>query len=84
MSAFPTTEQGLAEAGYVFDNSGKCRGCGAELAWYKTPKGKSIPLDEGTLVPHWSTCANADDFRTPKPKTGSFSRKTDGYKKGKS
>lgn len=82
MSNFPTTETGLKEAGYAFENSGKCRGCGAEIAWYSTPKGKKIPLDEGTLVPHWGTCPNANDFRdNTNPKTGPFSSKTDGYKK---
>lgn len=81
--SFPTTETGLKEAGYVFDNSGKCKGCDAEIAWYRTPKGKNIPLDEGTLVPHWSTCPNAADFREekPNPRTGAFSTKTDGYKR---
>lgn len=81
MSTFPTTETGLKEAGYTFENTGTCRGCGAEIAWYRTPKGKAIPLDEGTLIPHWGTCPNADDFRGPKPKAGPFSAKTDGYRK---
>ena len=60
---FPTTETGLKEAGYVFDNTGRCKACDAEIAWYRTPKGKYIPLDEGDLTPHWGTCPNADDFR---------------------
>lgn len=64
--AFPTNETELKKQGYRFDNVSKCRGCGAEIAWYETPKGKMIPLDEGTLEPHWSTCPNADSFRRDK------------------
>ena len=78
MMQFPTTETGLKEAGYVYENSGKCRFCQAEIAWYRTPKGKTIPLDEGTLQPHWPTCPNNDE---PNPRTGPFSCKTDGYRR---
>lgn len=60
---FPRNETELKEQGYVYDNSSRCRACKAEIAWYRTPKGKMIPLDEGTLEPHWSTCPNAKDFR---------------------
>lgn len=60
---FPTTETELAKQGYKFTGTGRCKSCRAEIAWYETPKGKSIPLDEGTLAPHWSTCPDADKFR---------------------
>lgn len=60
---FPTTETALKEAGYVFENTGRCRSCHAEIAWYRTPKGRMIPLNEGTLEPHWSTCPDAEKFR---------------------
>ncbi len=60
---FPRTEAELAEAGYEFENAGKCRACGAELAWYLTPAGKHMPLEEGTLEPHWSKCPAASHFR---------------------
>ncbi len=81
MAQFPKTETELKEQGYEFNGTGKCRACQAAIAWYRTPKGKSIPLDEGTLEPHWSTCSDPELFRDPKPKTGPFSTKTDGYKK---
>lgn len=63
--AFPKTETELAEMGYKFNGRGKCRGadCGQEIAWYITPDGKRMPLDEGTLEVHWFTCPNAEDFR---------------------
>ncbi|HET6329221.1 MAG TPA: hypothetical protein VFF76_00400 [Holophagaceae bacterium] len=60
---FPKTEAQLEEQGYRFSGRAKCKSCGAEIAWYKTPKDKSIPLDEGTMEPHWSTCPNADMHR---------------------
>jgi len=63
---FPTNEKELAEQGYEFEGTGRCSECHAEIAWYRTPKGKRIPLDEGTLVAHWGTCTNPDRFRRPK------------------
>ncbi len=63
--AFPTTETELKNQGYVYDNTAKCRGCGSEINWYRTPKGKMIPLDP-ELTPHWSTCPKADQFRREK------------------
>ena len=63
MSVFPKTELELEKAGYEFTNTGKCRACGCELAWYRTPRGKAMPLEEGTLEPHWAKCPKADEFR---------------------
>jgi hypothetical protein len=60
---FPKTELELEAAGYTFENTGHCRDCGCELAWYLTPAGKHMPLEEGTLEPHWAKCPNADRFR---------------------
>ena len=42
---------------------GHCRGCGVEIGWWKTPTGKKIPLNTGSLEPHWATCPKAKDFR---------------------
>lgn len=84
--SFPTTETGLKAKGYVFSGTGECRSCKAPLAWYDTPKGKAIPLDEGTLLPHWTTCPDSDKYRdkaVDEPKTGQFSNRTDGYRKSK-
>jgi hypothetical protein len=66
--AFPRTEDELVKAGYEYENTRKCTGptCGASIAWYRTPKGKRIPLDEGTLEPHWGSCPDADKFREKK------------------
>ena len=51
-----------------------CQGCGADIVWLKTNKGKNMPVDassyngeklyeHGKHVPHWSTCPKADKFR---------------------
>jgi hypothetical protein len=62
---FPTTEQGLAEAGYVYQRTERCKGptCDAMIAWYLTPKGKWMPLEEGTLEPHWAKCPDREKFK---------------------
>lgn len=61
---FPKTETELRAAGYEPPMmSTKCTGCGAEIEFWRTPKGKQIPLDSGTLEPHWSTCPKAEHFR---------------------
>ena len=53
------TENELIEKGYKFLGSGHCKECGAEIAWFETSKNKKkIPLDEGTLQPHWETCTH--------------------------
>jgi hypothetical protein len=79
--AFPTTEQGLKDAGYSFEGAAKCKGCGAEIVWYRTPKGKMTPLDEGTLVSHFGTCPKAQDFKRDRnPKSDAPSSKDDGYR----
>jgi len=61
--AFPQTENDLVAAGYRFDNHARCRGCGAEIEWWITPRGKKMPLDPGTMAPHWGTCPKAKDFK---------------------
>lgn len=64
---FPKTHEGLIDAGYTYGGVGKCRACSADMLWYKTPSGKSIPLDVGTFIAHFSTCPNAADFRKSTP-----------------
>jgi len=62
---WPKSDTALKEAGYTFSGVGKCQSdkCGAEIEWWKTPKGKMIPLDPGTMEPHWGTCPDAKSFR---------------------
>lgn len=65
---FPQTADELKAAGYKFDNDATCRGCGADIEWWITPRGKKLPMDPmdtGTAkaVPHWGTCSDAPLFR---------------------
>jgi hypothetical protein len=66
---FPQTREALIPAGYRFDNHAICRGCKEDIEWWFTPKGRKMPFnlmqkDDSPAVPHWSTCPNADDFRS--------------------
>ena len=60
---FPTNEKEFIEQGYQFSGTDHCRGCKALIEWWKTPKGKWMPLDPGTLEVHWHTCPKAKDFK---------------------
>ena len=55
----------------------KCKGCGADISWVTTSKGKSMPVDVPLVaiidklgeihygqVPHWGTCPKAKKFNT--------------------
>jgi hypothetical protein len=66
---FPQTREALQQASYRFDNHANCRGCKADVEWWFTPRGKKMPFDlmpndDSAAVAHWSTCPNADDFRS--------------------
>jgi hypothetical protein len=68
---FPQTQDELKSAGYVWQNDATCKGCGADISWYKTPKGSMMPMDPmdrgaAPAVPHWSTCPDRDTFRKAK------------------
>lgn len=60
---FPKTEQELKEAGYRYEGKSYCRACGAQMAWYNTPKGKHIPLNADNLEPHFALCPKRNEFR---------------------
>jgi len=63
---FPTTIDEMRTAGYVFDNEATCRGYGARIEWWKTPREKNMPMDvdaDGNCEPHWGTCPKAKDFK---------------------
>lgn len=62
---FPKTVDGLLKVGYERKNRGLCN-CGAAIEWFRTPKGKSIPLEvdgHGGAVAHWAHCPLAEQFR---------------------
>jgi hypothetical protein len=55
----------LTVAGYKFDNRSRFKGatCGAEIEWWWTPNNRLIPLDAGTMQPHFATCPDVAEFR---------------------
>ena len=70
---FPNTTEGLVRAGYVFDNTGRCKSCQVEIDWWITPSKGRMPLDHGTTKSHFATCPQAGLFRKdrkaePKPR----------------
>jgi len=62
---FPKTEYELVKAGYEYEGTRKCSGptCDVMIAWYRTPMGERIPLEEGTLEPHFAKCPDVKNFR---------------------
>lgn len=56
----------------------RCRSCNAQVIWFKTPAGKSMPVDAGTVeageyeldlkrhTSHFATCPKADQHRRPR------------------
>ena len=75
MSPIPDNSNDLRALGYEYVNDSNCRGCGARIEWWITPRGKRIPMEPkivGSITagdrreivePHWQNCPNADDFR---------------------
>ena len=76
--AIPTQKADLEAMGYVFDNEAKCRGCGEDIEWWITPRGKKMPMSVKAVrerdspispilrwerVVHWADCPKADSFR---------------------
>ena len=65
----PNTVEALKAAGYTFDNEGTCRGCGATILWFTTPKGKKAPFERvqpaiGEVIEsHFGRCPQAAGFR---------------------
>ena len=74
---FPATSEEMKAAGYEYTNEGFCRGCGEQIEWWITPKGKRMPItvkSTATITrasgdvrePHWASCPKAEDFRKAK------------------
>jgi hypothetical protein len=48
--------------GWRIESLAHCRGCGAAIAWARTPADRSAPLDPSGES-HFATCPKADRFR---------------------
>jgi hypothetical protein len=60
------TREGLVAAGYKYESTANCRGCGVPIEWWTTPRGKKMPMSvkvKNARVPHWAECPAADSFR---------------------
>ncbi len=56
----------LMPEGYLPDNLGACRSCGASILWCVTPKGRKAPVNlDGSS--HFSTCPTAERWRRDRP-----------------
>lgn len=69
--AFPKNLSEMKSFGYSFDNYAVCRGCGQDIEWWSTPRGKKIPMDPmqrdaDVATAHFSTCPDAPLFRKEK------------------
>lgn len=65
---FPKTMDELKSSNYHFDNYAACKGCGADIEWWVSPKGSKLPMDpmdKGTSEAriHFSSCPEAESFR---------------------
>jgi hypothetical protein len=64
---FPKNCVELREAGYKFAFEVKCKGCGKQIEFWRTPMNRMLPLDRdvitGKVTPHWATCEQAERFR---------------------
>lgn len=53
----------LRKSGYKYESASKCKKCGADIEWWKTPSQKLCPFDFGTATSHFATCPDAEHFR---------------------
>ena len=46
----------LESLGCTFHKMAPCRLCAADMEWWTTETGKWLPINPGTIDPHWNTC----------------------------
>jgi monoamine oxidase len=72
MGDFPKNLHEMIRMSYRKTGDATCKGCGAQIEWWKTTNGHNIPMnpmpmqgadDHAPAVPHWATCPKAKDFK---------------------
>lgn len=69
MSEIISLKNGIQVEVDIEKDKGECRGCGEEIFWATTRRGKKMPIcqeDDGSWVSHFSNCIMANDFRKKK------------------
>lgn len=73
MPTIPSNRADLQSFGYhLLTSTARCSGCKAPIEWWVTANGKKMPFDVRVvddaeeLLPHWSSCPKAQDFRRKK------------------
>ena len=56
------TQENLEKFLGICGGKGTCNGCGETIYWFKTRKGKNMPVNPDLSV-HWETCPAASSFR---------------------
>lgn len=64
---FPKNLDEMKAFGYRFADNGTCKGCGEDIEWWVTPRGKNIPMNpmqggSSEAVSHFATCSDAPLF----------------------
>jgi hypothetical protein len=67
-STLPQNRTAMVLAGFHFSNKAACKGCGAEIEWWTSPKGSALPFDamaagDDAAVNHLESCAKGAEFR---------------------
>lgn len=70
---FPESARQMHEQGYRFLEQGICDGCHQIIEWWRTPKGRQIPMEpmltpESPATAHWANCPMVEQLRK-KPET---------------
>ena len=55
---YRSREEMVAAGWTIASTESTCRNCQGSITWAKSPKGKSLPLDSGSVLLHFKSCSN--------------------------